>query len=215
VAAARREIEVTDTSEADAEALETLETPAEDNDRPRLLRVLRGQGDGFDMRNTWQVAVGAVLMPLGIVIILIAWYGAAHASHVQQQIPYLVSGAFIGLGLMIVGGLLYWAHWLYRVYDQADLHHQDMLRQQDEHMRALIAAVSGAQSNGHAPRRAARTAPASAARFVATGNGTNFHLPDCPVVARNRRNVRAVNARDVERMQPCRICDPLQAAAQT
>ena len=193
---------------------DTVEDGAEDSGagRPRLLRVLRGEGDGFDMRNTWQVAVGAVLMPLGLVIILIAWYGAAHASHVQQQIPYMVSGAFIGLGLMIVGGLLYWAHWLYRVYDQADLHHQALLRQQDEHMRALIEAVTGSQTNGHAPRRGAA---AATARFVATGSGTNFHLPDCPVVARNRRNVRAVSARDAERMQPCRICDPLQAAAQT
>lgn len=177
--------------------------------RRRLLRVFQGGGDGFDVRNTWQVAVGAVLMPLGLVIILIAWYGAAHASHVQQQIPYLVSGAFIGLGLMIVGGLLYWAHWLYRVYDQADLHHRDLLRQQDEHMRALIDAVTGTSGNGSAPKAASPNPT-----FLATGKGTNFHLADCPVVARNRRNVRAVSARDAEGMQPCRICDPLQAASQ-
>jgi hypothetical protein len=197
MAAARREIEVTEVREDAADA------------RGRgLLRVLRGGGDGFDVRNTWQVAVGAILIPLGLVIILIAWYGAAHASHVQQQIPYMVSGSFIGLGLMIVGGMLFWAHWLYRVYDQADLHHQDLLRQQDQHMRALIEAVTGSQGNGHAPK-------ATATGFVATGSGTNFHLPDCPVVARSRRNVRPVSARDAQRMQPCRICDPLHAPAQT
>jgi hypothetical protein len=166
----------------------------------------------FDPRNTWQIAVGAVLMPLGLVIILISWYGSAHTPYVQQQIPYLVSGSFIGLGFMILGGLLYWAHWLYRVYDQADAHHQELLRQQDENMRTLIEAVSGTQGNGHAPRAAA---PAEVTAFVATGNGTNFHLPDCPVVGRSRRNVRAVSARDAKRMQPCRICDPLHAAAQT
>ena len=183
----------------------------------RLLGVFRGGDAGLDMRNTWQVAVGAVLMPLGLVIILVAWYGAAHTPYVQQQIPYMVSGSFIGLGLMIVGALLYWAHWLYRVYDQADLHHQDLLRQQDENMRALIDAVTGSQGNGHARRVVASPAAAAAAEpaFVATGSGTNFHLPDCPVVARSRRNVRAVSARDAKRMQPCRICDPLHAAAQT
>jgi hypothetical protein len=191
---------------------EVRDDAAEDRGGRGLLRVLRGGGDGFDVRNTWQVAVGAVLIPLGLVVILIAWYGAAHASHVQQQIPYMVSGSFIGLGLMIVGGMLFWAHWLYRVYDQADLHHQDLIRQQDEHMQALIAAVTGAQSNGHAPRRAVSP---TTQMFVATAKGTNFHLADCPVVARNRRNVRAVNARDAERMQPCRICDPLQAAPAT
>jgi hypothetical protein len=194
---------VTDTG-ADA-----ADDEAEDGRGPRrLLRVFQGGGDGFDLRNTWQVAVGAVLMPLGLVIILIAWYGAAHAKHVQQQIPYMVSGAFIGLGLMILGGLLYWAHWLYRVYDQADLHHQDLLRQQDEHMRALIEAVTGGQGNGNGARRT----PAAAASYVATGKGTNFHRPDCPVVSRSRRNVRTVSSRDVEGMQPCRICDPLQVA---
>jgi hypothetical protein len=178
----------------------------------RLLGVLRSGGQGMDLRNTWQVAVGAVLMPLGLVIILVAWYGAAHTPYVQQQIPYMVSGSFIGLGCMIVGALLYWAHWLYRVYDQADLHHQALLRQQEENMRALIDAVIGAQGNGHAPRAAVSpTTPT----FVATGSGTNFHLPDCPVVARSRRNVRAVSTRDAKRMQPCRICDPLHAAAQT
>jgi hypothetical protein len=204
---------VTDIGDGTAEAHveETVDDTGDTGGR-RLLRVLRGEGDGFDLRNTWQVAVGAVLMPLGLVVILIAWYGAAHASHVQQQIPYMVSGAFIGLGLMIVGGLLYWAHWLYRVYDQADLHHQDLLRQQDEHMRALIEAVTGAQANGNGTRRAPA---AKASSFVATGSGTNYHRPDCPVVSRSRRNVRTVSTRDVERMQPCRICDPLQAASAT
>ena len=177
----------------------------------RILRVFRrgGERSSFDARNTWQVGVGAVLMPLGIVIILIAWYGAAHARHVQQQIPYLVSGSFIGLGCMIVGALLYWAHWLYRVYDQADLHHQEMLRAQDEHMRALIEAVSQSTQNGHRPRASTQDG------FVATGSGTNFHRPDCPVVARSRRAVRPVTARAARDMQPCRICDPLQSPATT
>ena len=203
---------MTDAGDTGQDTVEPTDEANEDTGGRRLLRVLKGQGDGFDLRNTWQVAVGAILMPLGLVIILIAWYGAAHASHVQQQIPYLVSGAFIGLGLMIVGGLLYWAHWLYRVYDQADLHHKDLLRQQDEHMRALIDAVTGAQTNGNGSRKAESPTPGI---FVATASGTNFHRPDCPVVSRSRRNVRTVSTRDVERMQPCRICDPLQAAPAT
>ena len=177
----------------------------------RVLAVFRrgGERSSFDARNTWQVAVGAVLMPLGLVIILVAWYGAAHARHVQQQIPYLVSGSFIGLGLMIVGALLYWAHWLYRVYDQADLHHAEMLQAQEEQTRALVEALSQSTHNG---RRASVTAGAG---FVATAGGSNFHLPDCPVVSRSRRSVRPVTARAAKSMQPCRICDPLQSPATT
>lgn len=179
---------------------------------PEAKKRRLGGGDGIDLRNTWQLAAGAILMPLGLVVILVAWYGSAHTPYVQQQIPYLVSGSFIGLGMLIVGALLYWAHWLYRIYDQADAHHQELLRQQDDNMRSLVEAVTGAQQNGS---RRSTPAASAAAAFVATSNGTNFHLPDCPVVARNRRNVRTVTARDTKRMQPCRICDPLRAAATT
>ena len=93
--------------------------------------AVRAGDDGpgsFDLRNTWQVAAGAILIPMGVIIILIAWYGSAHARVVQQQIPYLVSGSFIGLGFMVVGGFLFFSHWLYRMYDQAALHHEEQLR---------------------------------------------------------------------------------------
>ena len=80
-------------------------------------RVDGGGGDGggltekparegrLDLRNGWQVVAGSILIPLGVVLIMIGWYGAAHARVVQQQIPYLVSGSFVGLGCMVVGGL--------------------------------------------------------------------------------------------------------------
>ena len=119
------------------------QTPAEslgDRFRRLLPRGLGGGGgakpvraDGedsgsYDLRNAWQVVAGSILIPLGVVFILLGWYGSAHARVVQQQIPYMVSGAFIGLGCMVVGGLLYWGHWLYRLYDQKELHHEEELK---------------------------------------------------------------------------------------
>ncbi len=50
----------------------------------------------LDLRNSWQVVAGAMLIPLGVVFILIGWYGTAHARVVQQQIPYMVSACFVG-----------------------------------------------------------------------------------------------------------------------
>ena len=103
-----------------------------------------GDGDDrgtFDLRNSWQVVVGSLLIPLGVVFILLAWYGAAHAKVDQGQIPYLISGGLIGLGCMTVGGFLFWGHWLYRVFDQADLHHQE----QKELLEQLIRAVGGVE----------------------------------------------------------------------
>lgn len=111
-----------------------------------------------DLRDTWQVVAGAVLVPLGVLFILMAWYGAAHTSFVQQQIPYLVSGSFAGVGCMVLGGLLYWAHWLYRLYDQADQHHDEQLAV----LRQLVAALTDRPpAEGSVPPADVAAAPGS------------------------------------------------------
>jgi hypothetical protein len=180
-------------------AAEAVETGVAAQAKRRWLRVpsLTRSDSDFDLRNTWQIAAGAILMPLGLIIILLGWYGAAHARVVQQQIPYLVSGAFVGLGLMMGGGLMFWAHWLYRIYDQNDLHHRELLD--------AISRLSVSGATGAAP-------VAGASEYVATGSGTNFHRPGCTVVA-NRRGVRRISQAEAGRMQPCRICEPLGAAS--
>ena len=75
--------------------------------RRRLLRpVRRGDGDDrgtFDLRNTWQVLVGSLLIPLGVVFILIAWNGAAHAKVDQGHITNLIGGGLIRPGLRTDG----------------------------------------------------------------------------------------------------------------
>lgn len=97
-----------------------------------------GEGAGVDLRNTWQVVAGSILVPLGVVLILFAWYGSAHTPYVQQQIPYLVSGSFAGLGCMVLGGLFYWEHWLYRLFDQADQHHEEQLQVMQQALHAMV-----------------------------------------------------------------------------
>jgi hypothetical protein len=170
----------------------------------------------IDVRSTWQVAAGAFMIPLGIVVILIAWYGSAHTAYVQQQIPYLVSGSFIGLGLMVVGGLLYWAHWLYRIYDQADLNHAAALARQEELLERLIDAVTAGQVEGAADRRNG-TGPRSEPNahratgqqaLVATATGANVHRSDCPIVARHPVGLRRLTAAEAAGKPGCRICRP-------
>lgn len=174
--------------------------PADDSTttgrRPLVSRV-----QGLDLRNTWQVAVGALLVPVGIVIILIAWYGSAHTPYIQQQIPYLVSGSFIGLGLMIIGGLLYWAHWLYRIYDQADLNHAAAMARQEELIERLIDAVSSGRSS---------TGPVDGGidGLVATATGANVHRLDCPIVSRHPDGLRHLTAAEADGRPRCRICLP-------
>jgi len=180
----------------------------------RIGTLVRGRGD-VDARNVGQLVGGGVLMAAGLVVVLFAWYGAAHTAYVQQQVPYLVSGSFIGLGMMIVGGLLFWAHWLYRIYDQADLHHQELVQQQREMTEALLQALAAAPPRGRAAAATASkaaSATASVSSYVATSAGSNFHVADCPIVSKSRNGLRKVTAREAAKMQPCRICDPLTAA---
>jgi hypothetical protein len=162
---------------------------------------------GLDLRNTWQIVAGAVLVPLGFVGIILGWAGAAHGRVDQQQIPYVISGGLLGLAAVIVGSFLFWAHWLYRIYDQADLHHQESMLEQAEFHRAMLHALGGAavSTNG---RPVAAAAVTGTGQYVATPSGTNFHTEECPIVAKHP-SLRRVSASDAKRMRPCRICEPL------
>ncbi len=49
---------------------------------------------------------GAFALVLGFIFMFFGWYGAAHTARQIEQIPYLISGGFFGLGLVFIGGLL-------------------------------------------------------------------------------------------------------------
>jgi len=56
--------------------------------------------------------VAAATMTMGLTAILLGWFGAAQSTLVQEQIPYLISGGLLGLGLATIGALLFFSHWL-------------------------------------------------------------------------------------------------------
>lgn len=185
----------------------------------------RQGGGGIDFRNTWQILAGSILIPLGVVFILMAWYGAAHTAYVQQQIPYLVSGSFAGVGCMVLGGLLYWAHWLYRIYDQADLHHEEQLRVLEQAIRAMTERAGGVNETPPGGNPALGTGGTSALAgghqspslgagrqthpsYVVTPTGSVYHLPDCPVVSHHPEGLRSIAPGATSALEPCRICLP-------
>jgi hypothetical protein len=158
---------------------------------------------GLDLRNTWQIVAGSILLPLGFAAIILGWAGAAHGRVDQQQIPYIISGGLLGLAGVIAGAFLFWAHWLYRIYDQADLHHQASMREQAEFHRAVLQALG----------QGARSVPAASVdagqvgEYVATPSGSNYHSRECPIVAKHSK-LRTVSGSDLDAMKPCRICEP-------
>jgi hypothetical protein len=179
----------------------------------RLLGRLRPRRPGdqgrLDLRNTWQVVAGSILVPLGVVFILIAWYGSAHTPYVQQQIPYLVSGSFAGVACIVLGGLLYWAHWLYRLYDQADHHHEEQLQAMQQTLRVFAERLASATGNGALPEPGSGAVPsASSLTYVVTSSGTVYHDPRCPIVAHHPEGVRVLGTGAVLDMDPCGMCLP-------
>jgi hypothetical protein len=172
------------------------------------LQKVRREGK-LDLRNGWQVVAGSILIPLGVVLILIAWYGSAHARVVQQQIPYLVSGSFVGLGFMVVGGFLFFGHWLYRMYDQAELHHEEQLRA----LQAIAAGAAwqaglGPGAAGLAPGGVPAVGPGGPSSYYATATGTVYHRADCAVIVHHPDDLRVLRADDVAHLLPCQICAP-------
>jgi hypothetical protein len=145
---------------------------------------------------------GAVLVPLGLLIILLGWYGASHTGYLFEQIPYVISGGLLGVGLVVVGSFAYFAYWLTRIFHQQ--------REQADRTVALLERLElrlGELPESLGDRRPTRGNGTAAASFVATATGSMFHRPDCAVVA-NRPKLRKVRG-DERDMEPCKLCDPL------
>jgi hypothetical protein len=65
------------------------------------------------------VSAGVALVVAGFVALFLAWNGAAGVDHVEGQLPYLISGGLVGMGL--IGAGLTVANVQTRRADQAEL----------------------------------------------------------------------------------------------
>jgi hypothetical protein len=140
----------------------------------------------------WLAVAGGVLMPLGVLLVIAGWYGASHTTRLFEEIPYLISGALLGIVLSTIGAALYFGYWLTR-----------LVAGQREVVE-LLAGLQQAREGAEAPADGA--APGT---LVATASGTMYHRPDCQVVAgRPASELRKVRLPAPD-MSPCRLCSPL------
>jgi hypothetical protein len=146
--------------------------------------------------------IGAALVAVGIPLIILGWYGAAHTPYTFEQIPYMISGGLLGLALTVLGGLFYFAYWMTR-----QVHETRRQSEQTEVMYRRMESMMSSNGHGAAPAATSSSAPSAAAQFVTTARGSMFHRPDC-VVVKGRSDVRAVTG-DEKGLKPCKICDPL------
>jgi hypothetical protein len=144
--------------------------------------------------------IGAALVGIGIPLIILGWWGAAHTPYVFEQIPYMISGGLLGVALTILGGLFYFAYWLTRQVHET--------RRQSEQTEAVYRRIEAMlSSNGHGTAVAATSSSMTTGDFVTTARGSMFHRPDC-VVVKGRSDLQRVSG-DEKGLKPCKICDPL------
>ena len=146
--------------------------------------------------------IGAGLVGIGIPLIILGWYGAAHTPYTFEQIPYMISGGLLGLALTVLGGLFYFAYWMTRQVHETR-RQSDQTEQVFRRMEAMMS------SNGHgAAGEVTSSSPAGEkAVFVTTARGSMFHRPEC-VVVKGRTDIKRVSG-DEKNLKPCKICDPL------
>ena len=205
-------------------AIDTYDAAGEQREA-RLARVLSRAGRLRSIGGEHLLfAVGGAFVVAGLLAIVVGWVGTSRTVLVAGQIPYVVSGGLLGLGLVFVGGFLYFGHWVAvtarenRESAAADRRDLEALRDSIDDLAATMRAVTAAQAGAPRWAPAPRTdddptppggvpvmAPSAGAGLVATQSGSMMHRPACTVVS--GRSVRAVSALDG--LRPCGICRPL------
>ena len=187
---------MTDVTDIAALAVEPAASAASNEELTEALAGVRRRSQ-LVVTERWLMVAGAVMMPLGVAFTLLGWYGAAHTTRLFEQVPYLVSGGILGLGLIVIGGACYFGYWVSRqVGNQREM--LDTLVRIEERLSAGVAAATG---NGDAG--GSRAGPP----LYATKTGTMYHRADCPVVLnRPSSELRTVRAGE-KGLTPCRICD--------
>ncbi|MEY2449053.1 MAG: hypothetical protein QOH79_2529 [Acidimicrobiaceae bacterium] len=173
--------------------------PAVDTSRASLadrLAALRRR-TGFVVTERTLLTVGSVLMPLGLVFVLLGWYGAAHTTRVFEQIPYMISGGMLGIVCMIAGGFCYFGYFLARMLATSREMLDSMLRLEERFETLGLSAPSPVDRGARLPL----------VPLVATKTGTMYHRPECPAVAgRPPAELRTVRATDG--LTACKMCIP-------
>ena len=139
--------------------------------------------------------VGASMLPLGIVVIILGWYGVANTPFGFDQQSYMISGGFGGLALTFVGGFLYFGSWLARIAED----NREASRRLSDTLLILADVTSRAASLNDQGLDVS-------ALPVTAGDGTTMHRRDCALVAQ-RDDLRPVGE-DNAGLVACRVCRP-------
>lgn len=146
--------------------------------------------------DNWLLIVGSALLPLGIGLILLGWYGAAQTTLDWEQTPYLISGGLLGLGILGIGTAMYFSYWMTRLVRNTEASARRDGEHQDR-VEALLTAIAAQGTSGQGGSRAEE--------LVTTPGGTMLHRIDCVAM----RGQEVVRPRSKAGLELCGICRPV------
>lgn len=146
---------------------------------------------GHDGRLTTYLSTGMVTVGFGLMFL--AWNGAAGLDYVQGQVPFLLSGALPGLGLVLTGLTL------------------ALVQEMRRSAARVLAALQERAATEEGPARVPAAVP-DGDHVVATAS--TFHEPACQVVdGRTDLTPMTPETAAEHGLVPCRICEPATRAA--
>lgn len=197
-----QDVEIDPILHLDAATIDSVTLATRDHRFADGVRTLRVGGASLRLEERILMIIGGVVAPLGVVVVLLGWWGAAHSPYVFEQLPYLISGGLLGVGMIFLGAFFYFAHWMtqlvkeHRVQSVAVI--EALQRLQDQVARQSDGELTAVGfSNG--------TQLAETADLVATERGTMAHRPDCVVVA-GKASLRRVS--EADGLAACKLCAP-------
>ncbi|MCW2608289.1 MAG: hypothetical protein JWO60_2982 [Frankiales bacterium] len=141
--------------------------------------------------------VGVVLAAVGLLAVAVGWNGAASQTSVTAQLPYLLSGGMIGLGLVVIGAAV-------MVVTGA---REDRARLEAK-LDQLVDAMSSADLGSGSGARRGGAAPQDLAGLVVAGTAS-YHVPGCRLVDGREETGYLSPAEARSRMlKACRVCQP-------
>jgi hypothetical protein len=162
------------------------------------------RNNGYRILQVVLFVSGAVLLPLGLVVIILGWYGAAHTPYQYDQLSYLVSGGLLGLGLTFCGGFLYFGAWLARIASD----NRDTAKRLSDTLLVLADVVSHSASvQGGTPAATPAAQRDAGAVLVVAGSGRTVHRRDCSLIA-HREDLSPAGG-DAPDLTACRLCKPV------
>ena len=159
----------------------------------RLRSVWQSLWGDSDRRIRLGRILGFVFVTGGFIVIAKAWDGAASINFAQGQIPYLLSGGFLGLGLIVTGSMLLLL---------------STIRSERQVLTDIYSETSRLLSRNLARSQFSTNGSGDTDGQVVATN-TAYHRAECKVL-QGKQGLTTVTIQQAaaEGLEPCRVCNP-------